>query len=74
VIYYRQCLLQKDNTTTTRWIPEKFAKEGKWIKLKNDDKEWEDGWLVKEVWSRMAEDLVLDASQDYKHQRKSSDI
>ncbi len=29
------------------WIPEKFAEVGKVLKIKNDDDEWVDGWVVK---------------------------
>lgn len=50
---YRQCLLQKGTKGKITWIPEKFAKKGKVIKLKD-----ENGWIVKEVWGRDTEENV----------------
>ena len=73
-MYYRQCKLRRGNSFTTTWIPEKYAKKGKYLKLKNDDV-WVDGWLVTEVGeNRKPEELVKERSQDYKQQRKASDI
>jgi len=51
VNYYKQCTLRKTlNPTTTRtqvaWIPEKYASEGKVIKIRNEDDQWDDGWVV----------------------------
>lgn len=78
MIHYRQCRLQKGPFHTTSWIPEKFAIKGKYVKLKKEgstgNKKWDNGWLVVEVGSRMREEEVLVRSQDYKHQRKQSDI
>lgn len=77
-VYYKQCKLQKGLFHTTSWIPEKFAVKGKYVKLKREGatgiKKWDNGWLVVEVGSRMKEEEVLVRSQDYKHQRKASDI
>lgn len=73
-IYYRQCVLKKQSVTTTSWLPEKFAKQGKVLKLKNDGV-WDNGWKVDQVGSRrVLEDEVRERSQDYKHQREASDI
>ena len=68
-MYYKQCQLRKRNTIQTSWIPERFARQGKYLKLKGDD-----GWLVESVGNRMEEKMVLERSQDHKHQRKASDI
>lgn len=51
--YYRQCQLEKGCTITTSWIPEKFAIKGKCVKLKKKNDEWDDGWTVREVFSKM---------------------
>jgi hypothetical protein len=67
--YHRQVRLKKNNTICQAWIPEKFAKKGKVIKLKN-----EDGWIVTDVYFRMESTLVNDNSQDYKSHRKATDI
>lgn len=64
-----QCKLKKDNTFTHSWIPEKYAKKGKFIKLKEDD-----GWEVIHVGSMMDSKKVQQRSTDYRNQRKMSDI
>jgi len=64
-----QCELKKGNTFTTSWIPEKYAKKGKFIKLKEDD-----GWEVIHVGSMMDSKKVQQRSTDYRNQRKMSDI
>lgn len=59
----------------TSWIPEQFAYIGNYIKVLNKDSlQWEDGWQVVEIGIRAPEDEVLERNQDYKHQRKASDI
>jgi hypothetical protein len=72
---YRQCQLIKKSikyghVLTCSWIPEKFAKRGKIVKLKDDD-----GWEVTIVGSiSLDEEDAKDRSQDYKKTRKASDI
>ncbi len=68
-----QCQLQRGTKHQTSWIPEEFAKLGKYIKVKEDGK-WEDGWQVKSLGERKMASYVLEWSQDYKHQREASDI
>ena len=51
------------------WIPEKYAKLGKFVKLKEDD-----GWKVVAVYSIMDSKEVQERSTDYRNQRKVSDI
>lgn len=46
---YIQCLLVKDLTSQVSYIPKEFAKQNKTIKLKTGD-DWDEGWLVKEVY------------------------
>jgi hypothetical protein len=54
VVHYRHCRLVKPVPTGEKvvvsWIPEAFAEVGRVVKLKNE-KTWEDGWVVREVWS-----------------------
>lgn len=66
---HRQCKLQKGITFQYSWIPDKYAKLGKYIKLKDDD-----GWEVVEVFSIMDSKKVQERSTDYRNQRKVSDI
>jgi hypothetical protein len=58
----------------TAWIPEEFSKIGKYLKIKDEFGEWDNGWKVVGVGSRKEEQFVLEDSQDYKRQRKASDI
>ena len=70
----KQCKLQKGNIKTTSWLPEKFAVEGKCLRLKENNK-WSDGWLVISTSDfSLPADYVIDRSQDYKRTRKASDI
>ena len=75
MIYHKQCVLKKHSTIEVSWIPEQYAHEGSYVKIRGKDKQWDDGWLVMTVSQfRMDEDTLADFSQDYKHQRKMSDI
>ncbi len=58
------------------WIPEKFAIINKFIKIKNDDDTWTDGWKVVGVADKIVKTAKeADAqSQLYKKTRKASDI
>ena len=58
------------------WIPDKFAVVGKILKLKNDDKEWEDGWVVMSVGKRSAMDekMLIIHRDEYRYHRGVTDI
>jgi hypothetical protein len=64
-----QCRLKKGDSFQVTWIPEKYAKKGKYIKLKEDN-----GWQVVEIYSKKDSKEVQKRSVDYKHQREVSDI
>ena len=66
---YKQCVIQKDTTKTTTWIPEKYAHKGKILKLK-DNGVWEDGWAVVSVGSALDEKYLSDSHKDIKLHRK----
>jgi len=66
---YVQCTMRRGNTEHTAWIPEKFAKVGKYIRIKEVD-----GWKVIRAGGKMDKKYVNDRSQDYKNTRKASDI
>ena len=74
-IYYRQCKLMKDSSSTTyAWIPECWAKKGRVIYSRTKDKAL-DGYVVVAVSDmRRPEDEAIERDQDYKHQREASDI
>jgi len=66
---HKQCKLQKGIAFQYSWLPEKFAKVGEYVKLKDDD-----GWQVVAVFSIMDSKKVQERSTDYRNQRKVSDI
>lgn len=71
---YTQCVLERANRTTTSWLPQRFSRIGKILKLKREDGTWEDGWQVKSTGTTMEFEYVLNHERDYKNQRKASDI
>lgn len=75
--FSRQCVLINANRESqkikTSWVPEKFAEVGKVLKLKENG-EWEDGWEVVHVGSRLDDKTINENSQLYKKHRKDSDI
>ena len=69
-MYYKQCTMRKGKQEQTAWIPEYLAHQGQPLNIKGDD-----GWIVIFVGQiRMTQEDVSMHSQDYKHQRKASDI
>lgn len=78
--YFRQCNLMREEgdlkSYLTSWIPEVYAQEGHFLELKNRDTgEWVNGWKVVRVGTdRRTSFEVVQRSQDWKKQRKASDI
>ncbi len=71
--YHVQCTLVKGAAKQVSWIPAKFAKAGRPIKLKEGD-EWEDGWIVEHVGSKMLTADVMARQNDHKNMKKVTDI
>lgn len=67
---YVQCKLVCGSFFDTRWIPEKFAKAGKSIVVKETGMEW----LVKETYGKVHEKQVIEMRDLHKHHRKGTDI
>jgi hypothetical protein len=74
--FYCQCRLTKKIPTgqleLVSFIPEKFAVVDRILKLKNEDGQWEDGWRVHNVGSRVGEDLLPDTHADIKAHRRAT--
>lgn len=68
-MYHCQCELKKRNKCRVLWIPEKYAKVGKVLRLINDN-----GWEVTSVNLKMESRIVRERSVDYRNQRKMSDV
>lgn len=75
--WYRQCALEKPTTkgnmVQISWIPDKFAKIGKFLKLLENGV-WENGWMVASVGGRQTRDERVDRRKDHERQREGSDI
>jgi len=68
---YRQCRLVKKiregESLQVSYIPAEFAKEGRVVKLREDDGGWDDGWVIRIVGGSMTEDELT--SLDQAHRR-----
>ena len=71
---HTQCKLRRLDAEQVTWLPTKFARKGKFVKLKSDDGTWQDGWEVVEVWGTRPSEEVLEHERDYLKQREASDI
>lgn len=59
---YRQCRLVKrlrdGQSVQMSYLPEEFAREGRIVKLRNEQGDWDDGWVISLVGREMkSEDL-----------------
>jgi hypothetical protein len=72
---YWQCELKKGNVKVMSWLPQNIAQKGMYVKLLREDI-WSNGWRIEEVYRGAAldQDEITERSQDYKHQRKASDV
>lgn len=77
-MWFRQCGLQKALTNgivrETAWIPEAFATLNRVVKLRDEHKNWEDGWKVVQIGTRQTHLYVVAHERDYRNQRVASDI
>jgi len=77
---YKQCSLERvegdGKRTVVSWIPINHAVKNKIVKLQNQDtKEWEDGWEVVLVGTKvLPHEQIVAQSQYWKHQREASDV
>lgn len=75
IVNYKQCKLEKKVENGTKhivsYIPEQFAVVGKVLKLRDSDKVWENGWVVKSAGNNaIPEKEIVDAHQTIKGHRK----
>jgi hypothetical protein len=77
-LFYRQCRLQKKSGTAVceqvSYIPEPYCVVGKTLKLRNEEGDWDDGWVVVSVGDRQPAAQVEANGRDYLKTRKGSDI
>jgi hypothetical protein len=78
-VFYRQCRLVKQTQTgelqQVSWIPDWFAVVGNVLKLRADDKTWDNGWVVQSTGhNRLSADQVPDFHEMSKaHLRATGD-
>jgi hypothetical protein len=71
-VFYRQCLLTKGTSTTTSWIPERFAVLGKVLKFKDEGGTWDNGWVVEAVYGRLHRAQLPDSHREIKQHRRNT--
>lgn len=75
---YKQCTLRSENLSTTCWVPETLAKQGKTVAFDDDDEE--KIWVVEEVCqAAMTEEQVRNMERyfllfSYGHAGKKSGL
>lgn len=69
-MFYVQCKLVSGSFLDVRWIPQKLAKKGKSIIVKETGMEWR----VEETYGKAHEQQVIEMRDLHKHHRKGTDI
>lgn len=77
--FYRQCELARPvgpggRESMVSWIPEEIARIGATVRLKGEDGEWTEGWLVLAVYDRVPLSHLKRRDRDHINQRKQSDV
>lgn len=72
---YVQCILIKNGTKkTTSFIPKKYAKKGSILRLRKENGEFENGWVVESTHSSMEYKAVSQLSREHLNHRNRTDI
>lgn len=76
-MYFRHCKLVKQRNAATSerysWLPEQFAVVNKTLKLRDDNGNWDNGWVVVEASSnKLEESQVPDYHNLIKSHRKAT--
>ena len=74
-LIYRQCRLVKripdGECVQMSWLPSEFAREGRILKLRDDEGNWDDGWVVRDVGNTATEaDLTLSDQMSHRFRRE----
>lgn len=76
--FYRQCkLVRREGESQIQqvsFIPEEYAIVGNFIKLRNADDEWVDGWKVEYAGEKKDAKYVEENERIWTRTRKNSDI
>lgn len=49
-VAYKQCLISRGSSRTVAYLPVRYAKVGKLLRIKQEDGSWLAGFKVDEVW------------------------
>ena len=76
-MFYRQCTLRKQRSASAvseivSYVPAKFARVSKTLRLKQTDGSWDDGWQVESVGHELCDADLPDAHRGVKHHRQST--
>lgn len=76
---YRQCKLHKQvgqtHLTRTTWAEEKYAVQGREVKIEEHDGTWTQDWTVIEVYKQLLDEKSMQVMRHaHTRQRKASDI
>jgi hypothetical protein len=67
---YTQCRLVKKirdgESIQTSYIPSEFAKEGRIVKIRDDDGGWDDGWVIRNVGGSLTEEQLTDLERAHR--------
>lgn len=73
---YCQCTLEKTEGSKilkiVSYIPQKYSKINAVVKIKNENGEWENGYVVKAVGEAIEEDLLPDRHEEIKAHRRAT--
>ena len=76
-IFFKQCRLAKTIPEGTKhqisWIPEEYANINSVVKLRDEDGNWDDGWVVRQAGQKSVEERFLpDLHKEIRGHRKST--
>lgn len=68
-----QCKLRRGNQILHSWIPAKYAQINRSLGLKDEEGNWEEGWVVEKIWDEQRSLDVLARADLWKHHREGTD-
>ena len=71
---YTQCMLAKNDSRQVAWIPARYARLHRVLKLRDSDGVWDDGWKVIEVWTTKPKSHLNGLHKALKHCHTDSAI
>jgi hypothetical protein len=67
---YTQCRLVKKirdgESIQMSYIPSEFAKEGRIVKIRDEEGGWDDGWVIRNVGGSLTEEQLAELERAYR--------